>query len=58
MYIDTLLMKLRAMEGILKEKLELTDKDWKKAKIKYGRFNLLDLAVNQNPDRQSDPPLD
>ena len=32
MYIDSLLMQLRTMEGVLKEKLELTDADWRKAK--------------------------
>ena len=29
MYVDKLLKQLRTMEGILREKLELTDADWK-----------------------------
>ena len=32
MYIDSLLMQLRTMEGVLREKLELSDADWRKAK--------------------------
>ena len=36
MYIDSLLVQLRAMEGVLREKLEINDKDWKRAKRHYG----------------------
>ena len=32
------------MEGILREKLELTDADWKRAKRKYGMIKLTDFA--------------
>ena len=40
MYINNVLTKLRVNEGILREKLELSKKDWKEAKKKYGLFHL------------------
>ena len=47
MYIDSLLMQLRAMEGILREKLELTDADWRKAKREYGMIKASDFAEDE-----------
>ena len=40
MYINNVLTKLRVSEGILREKFELSKKDWKEAKKKYGLLHL------------------
>ena len=40
MYINNVLTKLRATEGILREKFSLSKKDWKEAKFKYGLYRL------------------
>ena len=47
MYIDSLLMQLRTMEGVLREKLELTDADWRKAKRQYGVIRATDFAEGE-----------
>ena len=45
MYIDSLLKQLRTMEGILREKLELDNEQWKQAKRKYGILKVEDLLT-------------
>ena len=43
-----MLTKLRVSEGILREKLELSKKDWKEAKKKYGLFHLYHQHEDEN----------
>ena len=48
MYINNVLTKLRVSEGILREKLELSKKDWKQAKKKYGLFHIYHQHQDEN----------
>ena len=47
MYIDSLLMQLRTMEGVLREKLELSDADWRKAKRQFGVIKATDFTESK-----------
>ena len=51
MYVDSLLKQLRTMEGILREKLELTDTDWKKARRLYGMLRVEDFLDDAASDK-------
>ena len=46
MYIHDLLQKLRVTEGIVREKLKLTEIDWQSAVKKYGPLDSQTLDVN------------
>ena len=50
MYIHNVFMQLRTTEGVIKEKLELTELEWQVAMKKYGPLQ----ASEDDPFKESD----
>ena len=52
MYIHNVLKLLRVMEGVMKEKLEISKKEWRKYWVKYGPLRYV-ISRDEEEDQRS-----
>ena len=53
MYIHNVLKLLRVMEGVIKEKLEISKKEWRKHWVKYGPIRYVKSSDEEGEQQQS-----
>ena len=52
MYIHNVLKLLRVMEGVIKEKLEISKKEWRKHWVEYGPLRYVKSSDEEDEQQQ------